>query len=90
MSRFYLTLESNSSINYYPQNNVAQYTTKLNGQIELDGEWEVRLTEISFPFDVDNVLEGECYFLINNPVYDDSNFKITLAADTMARLKNYL
>jgi len=67
-------------MNYYPQNTVAQYTTKLNGQFELDGEWEVGLTEISFPFDVDNVLEGECYFLISNPGYDDSNFKITLAA----------
>jgi len=67
-------------MNYYPQNTVTQYTTKLNGQIELDGKWEVGLTEISFPFDVDNVLEGECYFVINNPGYDDSDFKITLAA----------
>jgi len=67
-------------MNYYPQNTVAQYTTKLNIQIELDGEWEVGLTEISFPFDIDNVLEGECYFVLNNPGYDDSDFKITLAA----------
>jgi len=37
-------------------------------------------TEISFPFDVDNVLEGECYFVDNNPECDDSNLKITLAA----------
>jgi len=67
-------------MDYYPQNTVAQYTTKLNGQIELDGEREVGLTEIFIPFDVDNVLEGECYFVINNPEYDDSNLKITLAA----------
>jgi len=33
----------------------------VNGQIELDGEWEVGPAEISFPFDVDNVLEGEYY-----------------------------
>jgi len=66
-------------MDYYPQNTVAQYTTKLIGQIELDGEWEIRLTEISFPFDVDNVLEGECYFVINNPDYDYSSLNITLA-----------
>jgi len=66
-------------MDYYPQNSVAQYTTKLKGQIKLDGEREVGLTEISFPFDVDNVLEGECYFVINNPEYDDSNLKVTLA-----------
>jgi len=67
-------------MDYYPQNTVAQYTTKLNGQIELDGEWEIGLTEISFPFDVDNVLERECYFVINNPEYDDNSLNITLAA----------
>ena len=49
MSRFYLTLPSNSSMDYYPQNTVAQYTTKLNSTIELDSDWEVGLTEISFP-----------------------------------------
>jgi len=26
------------------------------------------------------VLEGECYFVINNPEYDDSSLNITLAA----------
>jgi len=67
-------------MDYYPQNTVAQCTTKLNGQIELDGEWEVGLTEISFPFDVDNVLERECYFVVNNPEYVDSSLNITLAA----------
>ena len=30
MSRFYLTLPSNSSMDYYAENTVAQYTTKLN------------------------------------------------------------
>jgi len=58
MSRFYMTLASNNSMDYYPQDTVVQYSTKLNGQIKLDGEWEVGLTEISFSFNVDNVLEG--------------------------------
>jgi len=48
--------------------------------LKSDEEWEVGLTEISFPFDVDNVLEGECYFVLNYPGYDDSDFKIILAA----------
>jgi len=62
MSRFYLTLPSNSSVDYYPENTVAQYTTKLNSVIELDGEWEVGLTEISIPSNVHNVIEGHCYY----------------------------
>jgi len=48
MSRFYVTLPSNSSMNCYPDNSVARFTTKLNGIIELEGDWEVGLTEIPF------------------------------------------
>jgi len=49
MSRFTLTLPSNSSMNYHANNTVSQYTTKLNEVIELDGNWEVGLLEASFP-----------------------------------------
>ena len=32
----------------YPSNTVAKYITKLASTIELDGEWEVALTEIMY------------------------------------------
>jgi len=75
MSRFYITLPSNSSMDYYPENTVAQYTTKLNNAMELDGEWEVGLAEISFPFEMENVLEGECYFFLYS---DEDNTRKTI------------
>jgi len=53
-----------------PPNTVAQYTTKLNTSIELDGDWEVGLTEISFPYNIENVADRECYFKISNPEFD--------------------
>ena len=62
MSRFYVTLPSNSSSEYYPNNTVARYTTKLANKIELDGDWEVGLAEISMPSMVDNVVQGRCYY----------------------------
>jgi len=40
MSRFHLTLPSNSSM----ENTVARLTTKLPNNIDLDGEWEVGLS----------------------------------------------
>jgi len=80
MSRFYLTLPSNSSVDYYPQNTVAQYTTKLNSLIELDGDWEVGLTEISFPFEIENVLEEECYFNISQRGSSHTFMRVTLPA----------
>jgi len=78
MSRFYVTLPSNSSMECYPDNSVARFTTKLNGIIELEGDWEVGLTEISFPSDIQNVLDGHCYYTIC--VEDQFFRKITLDA----------
>ena len=71
MSRFYVTLPSNSSMDYYPENTVAKYTTWLNNPIELDGEWEIGLTEISFPYEIENILDGECYFYLFNTNYNN-------------------
>jgi len=58
-------------MDYYPENTVAKYTTKLNNAIELDGEWEVGLTEISFPYEIENILDGECYFYLSNTDYNN-------------------
>jgi len=61
MSRFYLTLPSNSSAVDYPDNTAAHYVTKLDGQIELQGDWQVGLVEISTPGSLMNVGRGDCY-----------------------------
>jgi len=55
LRRFYLTLPSNSSANYYPSNTVARYANKLPQVMELEGDWEVELAEISVPFPLRNV-----------------------------------
>ena len=59
--RFHITLPSNSSMDSYPNNTVAQFTTKLPHMIALDDYWEVGLMEISVPSNVHNVIEGHCY-----------------------------
>ena len=46
---FYITLPSNSSISYYPDNTLANFRTKLPQPIHLDVSYEVALTEIHFP-----------------------------------------
>lgn len=50
-SQFYLTLPSNSSMNYYPNNTVANYTVHLPSVVQLSGggEWEVALVEAHYP-----------------------------------------
>ena len=62
MNHFYITLPSNSSRDYYPNNTVACYTTKLADKVELDGAWEVGLAQITVPFAVDNIAHGQYYY----------------------------
>jgi len=86
MSRFYVTLPSNSSMDCYPDNSVARFTTKLNGVIELEGDWEVGLTEISFPSDIESLSVGHCYYTIH--VEHRFFRKITLDAKHYASIRD--
>jgi hypothetical protein len=50
MEHFYVTLPSDSSRRYYPQNTIAKYRTKLAAPIQLSQhEWEVGLGDVSYP-----------------------------------------
>ena len=58
---FYLTLPSNSSINYFPNNTLTHYTTKLLKIMDLDGAWEIGLAEIQYPHSWYNVKNNEVW-----------------------------
>ena len=50
MDQFYVTLPSDSSANFFPDNTIASFRTKLATPIELEPDkWEVGLVEISYP-----------------------------------------
>jgi hypothetical protein len=58
MNHFYVTLPSDSSIKYYPNNTVAHFTTKLPHRIRLDGDYEVGLAEFIYPHSWFNFSKG--------------------------------
>ena len=64
---FYLTLLSNSSIKYFPENKTTSFCTQLPKSIHLDGEWSVALTEIQYPGSIINVSNDDVgiYFKYN-------------------------
>ena len=80
MSSFYLTLPSNSSMNYYPNNTLANYVTNLPHSFNFPGEWEVGPSEIQFPISWYNVTDRESHmflqFVIDPTVVGD--FKVPL------------
>jgi hypothetical protein len=69
MSQFRLTLPSNSSAAYYPNNTMCKFTTRLYSTMELNSEWEAALTEITFPrswYTIPKGIRGDGgWFLIN-------------------------
>ena len=67
----YITLPSNSSMRYFPQNTLTSFNTKLaKSIISDDSNWEVALAEISFPKSWINVIDGE------NEIYVEDNHHI--------------
>jgi hypothetical protein len=58
MSHFHVTLPSDSSMSYFPDNTIAHFTTQLPETIQLDGDYEVELAEIIYPhswYNLDNL-----------------------------------
>jgi len=60
MSSFYLTLPSDSSMGVYTDNKPSAFKTILPQDINLEGEWEMALMEITYPQDIMNVFPEKC------------------------------
>lgn len=57
MENFYLTLLSNSSSNIFPENRTSRFKVYLNKEVNVEGDWSVALTELSYPFTFYNITE---------------------------------
>ena len=49
-NNFYVVLPSNSSHDYYPDNTLTNFKTRLPIEVDLTGEWCVGLAEIQYPY----------------------------------------
>ena len=57
-TQFYLTLPSNSSMAYFPNNTVANFSVKLAETIGLPGQWEVALVGLHCPHTWPTIKKG--------------------------------
>ena len=55
----YVTFPSDSSMQYFPDNETSNFVTELSRTLQLDGEWEVGLVEIDCPHTWYNTREGK-------------------------------
>ena len=63
MDSFTTELVSNAFFNFYPKNSLSSFTNFLPEQIQLKGEWEVAISEISKPFSYQNKTGGKFTFV---------------------------
>ena len=54
---FTITLVSSASINVFKDNALANFKNLLSEEINLQGEWRVAVTEITFPTQINNVTD---------------------------------
>ena len=62
MESFTIELVSNASAQLFPDNTLSFFTNFLPEQLNLDGQWEVAISEISYPSMYQNVTEGKFVF----------------------------
>ena len=74
-----MTLPSNSSMDIFPHNTLANYQTKLHKTVELGGagEWEVAIVEMMFPLTMYNVGQHENFIrLVAENEKADSKYSV--------------
>lgn len=59
MDSFTIELVSNASAELFPDNTLSSFTNFLPDQINLQGQWEVAISEISYPSMYQNITEGK-------------------------------
>ena len=62
MDSFTIELFSNASSQLFPNNTLSSFTNLLPEQVNLDGQWEVAISESSYPSMYQNVTEGKFMF----------------------------
>ena len=70
---FYLTLPTNSSLNFYPENTASHYFTRLPQSIGMSGDYEVGLCEILLSNTYLNIPEGDCVLSYLEPEEEKEN-----------------
>ena len=58
MDSFTIELISNASGELFPDNTLSSFTNFLPEQVNLEGQWEVAISEISYPSMYQNITEG--------------------------------
>lgn len=71
---FQITLPSNASCSYFPENLATNYNTRLVHPLDLQGEWEVAVMDIQYPCSWNNIANDTMVAFAAVPV-DEAKFE---------------
>ena len=77
-NEFQLTLPSNASITFSPDNKPANYTTTPPSPISLEGEWEVALIDIQYSHNWMNIKKDVYIIFVFDTTKKETSFRDTL------------
>ena len=64
MESFTIELVSNASAQLFPDNTLSYFTNFSPEQLNLEGQWEVAISEISYPSMYQNFTEGKFFVFL--------------------------
>ena len=78
MDAFIIELVSNASGEVFSDNTLSSFTNFLPEQVNLEGQWEVAISEISYPSMYQNITEGKFKFFDEKLSKSTSTYSIEL------------
>ena len=78
MDSFTIELVSNASAEFFPDNTLSSFTNFLPEQVNLEGQWEVAISEISYPSMYQNITEGKFKFFDKKLSKSTSTYSMNL------------
>ena len=82
MDSFTVELVSNASGELFPDNTLSSFTNFLPEQLNLEGQWEVAISEISYPSMYQNITEGKFKFFDKKLSISTSTYNLKLGLYT--------
>ena len=82
MDSFTMELVSNASGELFPDNTLSSSTNFLPEQVKLEGQWEVAISEISYPSIYQNITEGYFKFFNEKQSKSTSTYNLELGLYT--------
>ena len=76
MESFTIELVSNASGELFPDNTLSSFTNFLPERLNLEGQWEVAISEISYPSMYQNTTEGKFKFFDEKRSKSTSNYNL--------------